>query len=70
MVNWLSNDGGVLLGVFEMINTIILGHALNVLPKLPAESVSCVITSPPYWGLRDYGIAPVIWDGGKDCKHA
>jgi len=52
-----------------MINTIILGHALNVLPKLPAESVSCVTTSPPYWGLRDYGIEPVIWDGDKDCKH-
>jgi len=52
-----------------MINTIILGHALNVLPQLPAESVSCVTTSPPYWGLRDYGIEPVIWDGDKDCKH-
>ncbi len=52
-----------------MINTIILGHALNVLPKLPAESVSCCVTSPPYWSLRDYGIEPVIWDGDKDCKH-
>lgn len=52
-----------------MINTIILGHALNVLPQLPAESVSCVTCSPPYWGLRDYGIEPVIWDGDKNCKH-
>ena len=39
-----------------MINTIILGHALNILPKLPAESVNCVVTSPPYWNLRDYSV--------------
>jgi len=52
-----------------MINTIILGHALNILPQLPAESVNCVVTSPPYWNLRDYGIEPVIWDEDKNCKH-
>jgi DNA modification methylase len=52
-----------------MINNIILGHASNVLPKLPSESVNCVVTSPPYWNLRDYGIEPVIWDGDKNCKH-
>lgn len=49
-----------------MINTIILGHALDILPKLPAESVNCVTTSPPYWGLRDYGVEPIIWDGDKE----
>ena len=27
-----------------------------MLPCLPDESVQCVVTSPPYWGLRDYGI--------------
>lgn len=32
------------------------GDARNVLPTLDAESVQCVVTSPPYWGLRDYGI--------------
>jgi len=52
-----------------MINTIILGHALNILPQLPAESVNCVVTSPPYWSLREYGVNPVIWDGDKNCKH-
>ncbi len=52
-----------------MINTIVLGHALNILPQLPSESVNCVTTSPPYWGLRDYGVKPVIWDGDKDCEH-
>lgn len=36
------------------------GHALAVLQALPSESVRCAITSPPYWGLRDYGIAGQI----------
>ena len=31
------------------------GDSLEVLRKLPAESVHCCVTSPPYWGLRDYG---------------
>jgi DNA modification methylase len=31
-----------------------LGDALEVLRGLPDESVNCCITSPPYWGLRDY----------------
>lgn len=36
-------------------NTIINWNCLEVLPTLPDESVNCCITSPPYWGLRDYG---------------
>jgi DNA modification methylase len=36
---------------------IMLGDCLAVLPTLEAESVQCVVTSPPYWGLRDYGCA-------------
>lgn len=35
---------------------IICGDALEELKKLPRESVHCCVTSPPYWGLRDYGI--------------
>jgi DNA modification methylase len=31
------------------------GDCLEILPLLPAESVNCCVTSPPYWGLRDYG---------------
>ena len=31
------------------------GDARAVLAQLPAASVDCVVTSPPYWGLRDYG---------------
>ena len=35
---------------------------------LPDGSVHCCITSPPYWGLRDYGLS--VWDGGDpECGH-
>lgn len=34
--------------------TILTGDCLNILPDLAAESVQCCVTSPPYWGLRDY----------------
>ena len=30
------------------------GDALTVLQRLPSNSVQCAVTSPPYWGLRDY----------------
>lgn len=35
--------------------TVYQGDCLDVLPTLPAASVQCVVTSPPYFGLRDYG---------------
>jgi len=44
------------------------GDVLQVLRELPAESVDCCVTSPPYWGLRDYGTG--AWDGGDEgCDH-
>lgn len=39
---------------------IIQGDVREALALLPAESVQCVVTSPPYWGLRDYGISGQI----------
>jgi DNA modification methylase len=39
-----------------MAGKIITGDCRDVLPTLPDESVHCVVTSPPYWGLRDYGV--------------
>ena len=35
---------------------VIEGDVGEVLPRLPDASVQCVVTSPPYWGLRDYGV--------------
>lgn len=36
---------------------IINGDCIDVLKTLPDQSVHCCVTSPPYWGLRDYGVA-------------
>jgi DNA modification methylase len=33
-----------------------IGDAIDVLKRLPSESVHCVVTSPPYYGLRDYKV--------------
>ena len=50
------------------LNQIIQGDVLDCLKNIPDESVQCVVTSPPYWGLRDYGTA--TWEGGnKSCNH-
>jgi DNA modification methylase len=37
-------------------HTIITGDVLDGLKSIPDCSVQCVVTSPPYWGLRDYGV--------------
>lgn len=39
---------------------IITGDAIEVLRTMPADSVNCCVCSPPYWGLRDYGVAGQI----------
>lgn len=45
------------------------GHVLDRLRALPDESVHCCVTSPPYWGLRDYRIEPSVWGGDPACAH-
>lgn len=45
------------------------GDVLAELRQIPDNSVQCCVTSPPYWGLRDYGTA--TWIGGDpECDHA
>ena len=36
---------------------------------LPDNSAHCIVTSPPYWGLRDYGVAACVWGGDPSCAH-
>ncbi len=45
------------------------GDATEILTTLPDESVHCVVTSPPYWGLRDYGTGRRI-GGRTNCAHS
>jgi len=40
----------------NFIDKVICGDCLTVLKTIPDESIDCCITSPPYWGLRDYGV--------------
>jgi DNA modification methylase len=48
--------------------SILTGDCRDILPTLEAGSVQCCVTSPPYWGLRDYGTAQ--WEGGEaGCEH-
>lgn len=48
---------------------ILQGDSREVLAGLPAQSVHTCVTSPPYFGLRDYGTGQ--WEGGDpDCTHA
>jgi DNA modification methylase len=45
-----------------------IGDCREVLKTIPDKSVNCVVTSPPYYGLRDYGTAK--WVGGNpECDH-
>lgn len=57
---WQTTDGSTV--------RLYSGDVCSVLDRMPANSIHCVVTSPPYWGLRDYGTGQ--WEGGsKDCDH-
>lgn len=57
---WTTNDGRTV--------RLYHGDVISILDRLPEKSVQCVVTSPPYWGLRDYGTA--VWEGGiPACDH-
>jgi len=48
---------------------IVHGEVRAALRTLPSNSVDCIVTSPPYWGLRDYGLPAVVWQGNSECAH-
>lgn len=52
-------------------NKILHGNVMDKLKELDKESVHCVVTSPPYYGVRNYGTNPQIWlrENGIDCTH-
>ena len=39
-----------------MNRTIFQGDVLEKLTEIESESIDCIVSSPPYWGLRDYGV--------------
>lgn len=48
---------------------IIHGDCFRLAKALPTASVHCIVTSPPYFGLRDYQTEPRVWGGDKHCSH-
>jgi DNA modification methylase len=50
------------------MKNILQGNVLDRIKDIEEKSVQCVVTSPPYWGLRDYGTAK--WEqGDEECDH-
>ena len=49
------------------LNTVMIGECRAQMANLPANSIQCVVSSPPYWGLRDYGLPAVDWENGDKC---
>ena len=52
-----------------MTGRIITGHVLDVLAGLEEQSVHCIVTSPPYFGVRAYNTEPQVWGGDALCEH-
>ena len=56
--------------ISDYTNDIHQGDAADTLAELPESSVHMVMTSPPYFGLRDYGDETnEVWGGDDDCDH-
>lgn len=51
------------------VNGVLHLNAIDGFKKLPDKSVDCIMTSPPYWQLRNYPAPAVIWDETQDCNH-
>jgi hypothetical protein len=51
-------------------NAIHQGHVLSVLRRMPDAYAHMVLTSPPFWGLRDYKTEAIVWGGKPGCRHA
>ena len=52
----VTKDPADLAWPMDYERRIVCGDALAVLRTMPDDVVQCVVTSPPYWGLRDYGV--------------
>ena len=65
---WMGQDQATWASVTSACD-LRTGNALEVLRGLPQESLHCCVTSPPYWGLRDYGVPETAWGGDARHRH-
>lgn len=64
----MNGEGGTASSGFPR-NKILTVDVRDGLRGLPDASIDCVMTSPPYWALRDFSILPTIWDDNPECSH-
>jgi DNA modification methylase len=50
-------------------NQILIGDCREGMRSVPDGCAQSVVTSPPYWGQRDYKMPPVVWGGDSSCDH-
>jgi len=66
----LIGGGFTSMSILDWVGRIHCGDAYKLLREMPSESVDCVITSPPYYGLRVYGEASyTVFNGSQNCEH-
>lgn len=52
------------------LNQVICGYAIEAMRTFSPDLMDCVLTSPPCFGLRDYGEDVArVWDGDSNCEH-
>lgn len=51
------------------LNKIYCESNLDTMARMPDGFLDCVITSPPYYGLRIYQTSPLIWGNHNGCEH-
>lgn len=50
-------------------NKLVVGDCRDIMATMPPGLIHMVVTSPPYWGLRDYSAPDSVWGGDPDCEH-
>lgn len=51
------------------IKNILIGNVLEKIKSIEDKSVDCIVTSPPYYAMRNYGTELQIWDEKSNCDH-
>jgi len=65
LVIWRSNQAELNMEINKIYNE----NCIETMERMPDNFIDCVVTSPPYWGLRDYGPYSFIWGADPNCKH-
>ncbi len=64
ILDWRAGDDlGTRVRIDDVTNRIICADSRQALARLPDESVTCIVTSPPYWNVVDYGFEGQLGPG-------